>query len=166
MVSLGPNSCSKDYTFMYHFSNDSCPSHTDFTMERSIKEYLQQPMYSLFYLLICNAGLVHRLNDCTLFIVTNENMIKNGMTEQVISSFDRNQCRQIVLYSMIPYILVKQNLTSIPSIFYISCNSQKLFITNTLSTFINYEYEIEIFDINCSNGVLHSISNVLIPYNI
>lgn len=155
MVSLGPNSSSKDYKFMWDF-----PKHTYSTPK--ILSYLHRSEFSLFYLIVVKSNIV--FDSCTLFIVSNVNMLKNGLTEELISQFDINQARQIILYNMIGCKVSKFNLQHIPSIYYLSKSKQQLLFTNTLTTTtINNHYEILIFDIECDTSILHMLSNVMIP---
>lgn len=115
---------------------------------------------------LVKAGLVETLNSAgpfTLFAPTNEGFENAGITPDVLSGLSDDAVENILLYHVIPGTIPAASVPAGPNAKIITASGDSVFVTNNSSgVFIN-GVKVEEADIIATNGIIHTINNVLIP---
>lgn len=99
----------------------------------------------------------------TVFAPTDEAFAKSGITPATISSLSATQLQSILLYHVLPSKITAANVPVGPNAKVITAGGDSVFVTkNAMGVFVN-GIDVTKADVEASNGVIHLISNVLMP---
>lgn len=156
MVSYTPNTQTLLYNHMSFFTGSD-----DIYRTKIVKGTIAEYVYgSDFGKLVEKAGFMGLLNSqrerLTVFIPEN---IEN------VDTYDISEARHIVNCSILPYIVTSLELKKAPVCYFNTRNPEmRLFVVNRGNTTqLNCEANIIQYDIDCSNGFIHKIDNLLKP---
>lgn len=166
MTAIGPYSQSYMMSHMYSIPDLRVSTgKIDYDKSSMIGVLNRTPIYSKFTQILQRAKMDGTYNqpqaNFTLFIVSNSN-IPDGFVE----SLDVGDARRIVKSSSFNRIIPSIILEDSPANYFTTTDEiTKLFITNLYGeTFINNNIKVIAKDISCSNGMMHVVNNVIIPY--
>jgi len=128
------------------------------------------PQYSILVAAVNKAGLAQALNDAsksglTLFAPTNEAFKTSGFTTPAdLDKIPASQLSQILLYHVLDGKVTAAQIPQASNTPVVTLNGAAIFATRTGDgkVFIN-GVKVTKADIQCTNGVIHNISRVLIP---
>lgn len=171
MSSCGPNTQSLNFTHMFKSNKSNKPNKNltcNYT-KGSIMELLNShPDFTKFTYIIKLAEMDKILDDTqanfTIF-VPSDNELKYNSSDDILSTMDRGDARQIVLSSLIDDRIPKELLTDSPASYMITKNPvNRIFITNIDDvTKINNNLTIILFDIIRTNGIIHVVNKLIEP---
>ena len=122
---------------------------------------------SLIDLSVQKSGLSSKLDSAaaslTLFVPTNEAFAASKIDATLINSLSSDQLKTIVLYHTIDVKYTASELPDGPNAKVITASADSVFVTkNSSGVYVN-GIKVQTANIVASNGVLHTISKVLIP---
>lgn len=128
------------------------------------------PQYSFLTAAVNKAGLVNALNESnkpelTLFAPTNDAFKAAGYNSIAdLAAIPNSTLTKVLLYHVLPNKVLASEIPQASNTSVVTLNPEPVFITRTAANkvFINGVMVIKA-DINCTNGVIHSIGRVLIP---
>ena len=167
MVSLSPNSESYDYSHMYNMGDNRGPKPVLNINSNSILGFLTNYNFYKFAYVVRLARLENLFNDpqadVTLFVPSE---FENNITENMLKNMDESTAKSIVLFSTLNRKINYDLLSQSPSKYVFTQNtSNKLYLeTFNGSTYLNNrQSKIIRPDIMLDNGIIHIISNFIIP---
>jgi uncharacterized surface protein with fasciclin (FAS1) repeats len=164
MVSLGPYSKSRDYSYMYDLydikSSEIKPN------ENTILDLISSnDQFGKFLELVKIAQMENIFNNLflhkTIFIP-----LDKYIPDLDVSQFDKNTAMQIIKYSMLNNIIDSSLLgeNSVSCLINNSNNDKRLYFSiKNNDIYINENTKIVGYDILCANGMIHTTDNLLIP---
>ena len=168
MVSISPNSESYDYSHMYNMGDNRGPAPLLLIDPNSIMGFLTMyNNFSKFAYIVRLARLESLFNDqqadVTLLLPSDS---ENNISENMLKNMDESTARSIVLFSTINRKINYELLSQSPAKYVFTQNtSNKLYIEtfNNTTYLNNRQSQIIKPDILMNNGLIHIISNFLIP---
>lgn len=167
MVSVGPDTQSYNYTHMYSFVDLNSNSEQSEITKNSIYDYINKPGFSKFKMVVNRAKNIGLLNDiqanCTVLIPKDEFL--TDIPTEYFSKMDDGLARQILASSIIDRKISKKLITSSPVAYYITRNpAMRMYVENISGiTIVNSCSRIVEYDIQCNNGLIHIVSNLITP---
>lgn len=168
MTSCGPNTQSYNFTHMYDFQDYRLTTKPEIKINmNSVYSVICNNDFSLFKVIVERAGMSGRLNDielnCTLFIPKNSDIVKYG--NDFFEFMDDGLARQILSACMLRRRIKSDIIKSSPVAYYDTKNdAMRMYVTNINSiTTINNRADVVTYDLECSNGVIHIIDDLIIP---
>jgi hypothetical protein len=125
------------------------------------------PSFSKFKKIVENAKMIGIFNDIqanfTLFLPSDDYL--KDFPDWFFETMDDGLAKQIINSSIIPKILKRDLLTSSPVCYFYTKNpGMRMYVTNiNYITELNRCTRVVRYDINCTNGVIHLIDNLIIP---
>lgn len=168
MVSTAPNSQVYNFTHMYSFVDLRSNKDPEVCINPgSIYDFLNKNNCSKFKKVVERAGMIGQLNDKQAdftVLVPTDNFLAH-IPAQYFEKMDDGLARQILDSSVIRKKIDKKLITSSPVAYYNTRNPQmRMYITNISGkTQVNNCATIVKYDINCTNGLIHLVNNILAP---
>jgi hypothetical protein len=174
MVSIGPYCQITDFTHMWDKRDIRPPpgyQKPELTPNNSIYSMINSnPDFTVFSYIIRVANMemfyYNDIGNYTVFVPSDRYLKERNISERFLLKMDKSTAIQICNYCTL-YNSIKQNvLTSNPIVYLTSMNknSQLLISNNREKTMIDEYIEIIYFDIECTNGILHVIDGLPLPY--
>ena len=124
------------------------------------------PTFTALKSAVVKAGLAATLDGAgpfTVFAPTNDAFTASGVTADVINSLSADQLKTILLYHTLTSKVMAADVPAGPNAKVITASGDSVFVTkNASGVFIN-GVNVTKADIPASNGVIHTISRVLMP---
>lgn len=169
MVSYGPDIQNQNFTHMAHFIDYRSDIEPQLCVNSgSLYDYINRhPQMRKFKTIVKRAGMSGQLNneqaDFTLLIPLDSFL--GHIPQEYFETMDDGLARQILNTSTLTTQLNGKLLTSSPVAYYYTKNPEmRLYITNiTRQTRVNNCATVVKFDINCTNGIIHIVDNIIAP---
>ena len=122
--------------------------------------------FTLLKSAVVKAGLATTLDGAgpyTVFAPTDDAFTASGVTSSVISSLSADQLKAILLYHTLGAKVMAADVPAGPNAKVVTAGGDSVFVTkNSSGVFVN-GINVVAADIAASNGVIHTISKVLLP---
>lgn len=171
MTSSGPYSQSYNFTHMFDFTDLKGNPQKRIPNKNSLLDIIEKNKdFSNFYYMLKKCEYDEIFNDIqanfTVFVPSDKFMKLNNISESIFTNMDLLTSRSIVRNSMLNNRIPSEVLTDSPSAYYYSIDkNNRLFITNINNkTTINNNIKVIYKDILATNGIIHVIDNLIIPY--
>lgn len=165
MVSCAPSTQALNYTHMNLFQSKNSSREID---ENSIFGYIDRtPEFSKFKAIIKRAKLVGQLQDiqanCTILVPRDEDL--SNIPKEYLNNMDVGLARHIVTASIINNKIDRYLITSSPVTYLYTRNpDMRMYVENIgMYTRINNCAVVREYDLKCTNGIIHVVSNLIVP---
>jgi uncharacterized surface protein with fasciclin (FAS1) repeats len=172
MTYNGPYSQSMNFIHMFDIQDLKGPYPKKASYPNTLLNIIENhPDFKKFHFMVKTAQLEDIFNseqaDFTLFIPSDKFLELND-NENVFVNMDILTARNIVRTSMLNNRISSEILEDSPNSWYYTVNkSNRLCITNVRNeTYINGNIKVIYKDIVATNGIIHVIDNIIIPYII
>ena len=122
---------------------------------------------TLMDLAVQKSGLSSKLDSAaasfTLFAPTNEAFVASKIDSNLINSLSTDQVKKIILYHTVDVKYLASELPDGPNAKVTTASGDSVFVTKNLSGVYVNGIKVQTANIVASNGVIHTISKVLIP---
>lgn len=99
----------------------------------------------------------------TVFAPTDDAFAASGIDATLLNSLTSDQVKTILLYHTVSSKIMSMDVPAGPNVKVVSAGGDSIFVTkNSTGVFVN-GIKVKTPDITASNGVIHTISNVLMP---
>lgn len=172
MTYCGPYSQSYNFTHMFDVKDVRGPYPKSVACKGSLLDIIEHhPDFTIFNFMVERAQLKQILNEkqanFTLFIPSDKALeLKDN--EDVFTNMDILTAKTIVKASSLNNRIPSEILEDSPNAWYYTMSEQnRLCITNVSgNTYINGDMKIIYKDIIATNGIIHVVDNLIIPYII
>lgn len=168
MTSCGPNTQSLNFTHMFNFTDIRGKYPMKCYMKNSIMDIIDShPDFTLFSFIVKLAEMDSILNeqqaDFTIFVPSDASL--KGISQSIFLNMDVGEAKTIVQSSLQDRRIPKELLQDSPAAYFYTLSPQnRLFITNINgNTRINNAINVILFDINCTNGLIHVVDGLMKP---
>lgn len=154
---------SYDYTHMYDMKDLNTPTVNIYTKKNSVMDFIQtHPKLRLFAYIARLAQMEGVLNDAqlnsTLFVTLDSNL-----DQAIVGNMNILTARKIVQYSMLPRAMDMNLLRSDRMMQLYTKTGMPVLIVNEYDKVFVNNTTITQSDIMCSNGIIHVLSDILVP---
>lgn len=122
--------------------------------------------FTLLYAAVQKAGLASTLSGAgpfTVFAPSDSAFNTSGITSSVISSLSAGELDTILLYHTLTAKILAANVPAGPNAKVVTASGDSVFVTNNSNGVFVNGIKVTAANILASNGVIHTIGNVLIP---
>lgn len=169
MVSTGPDVQNYNFTHMYSFVDRRLNDREEVYLPNkdTLYSYICNPEFSKFKKILEKAKMISQLNNIqanfTVFVPDDDSL--KDIPDEYFSNMDIGTAKQIVNASIIVKKINGELIQSSPVAYYYTLNPKmRMYITNIGGiTIINNRTRITEYDITLTNGIIHKISDLIIP---
>jgi uncharacterized surface protein with fasciclin (FAS1) repeats len=108
-------------------------------------------------------GTLSGAGPFTVFAPTDDAFAASGITLSTINSLDTSDLQAILLYHVLPAEVASGSVPAGPNAKVITASGDSVFVTKNISGVFVNGIKVSQADIDASNGVIHLISQVLLP---
>lgn len=172
MAYIAPNSQSYNFTHMFNMTDNRGPLPKKVPCPGSLWDIIcSSPRFTKFRFLVEKAMMSEILNspqaDFTVFVPLDENLT---YFQPLFEAMDTLSAKRIVNNSLVQRRLSSEVLMDSPKSYLYTMQinpDERLCITNMCNrTFINGEIDVVNWDIMATNGIIHTVNSLLVPYII